>query len=115
MFLQHTGHEKSNANRVGAKRQFCQLFLYELPNRWTTQVEAAFMFWKTFDVACTFYKILENVSKTLGSLQYDCSMEVFRKVFDALCKKFRIFYATYRTLQAFAINFSSNLFFKKMN
>ena len=107
--------KRAMQNRVGAKRQFCQLFLYERPNRWTTLVEAACMFWKTFDVDCTFYKILENVSKTLDALQYDCSMEVFRKVFDALCKKLCIFYATYKTLQVFAINFCNNLFFKKMN
>ena len=113
MFLQHTGHEKSNAK--SCRREKTILPTFSRPNRWTTLVEAACMFWKTFDVACTFYKILENVSKSLDALQYDCSMKVFRKVFDALCKKLCIFYATYRTLLVFAINFCNNLFFKKMN
>ena len=50
-------------------------------------VEASRRFWKIFDVAYNFYKILENASKILQALQKDGSMEIYRKFFDALCKK----------------------------
>ena len=74
-----------------------------------TLVEAACSFWKVFDAAYLFNKFLENASKILHSLQNDCSMEVFRKLFHALF----ILFATYETFRKFlwlnlAINFFEN-------
>ena len=76
-------------------------------------VETASRFWKIFDAACTFYKILENASKLLHALQTDCCMEAFRKFFDVLSKKFIHFLCNIENfLQNFVIIFNNQFFLK---
>ena len=57
-------------------------------SEYSNPVEAACMFWRIFDVACTFfYKILRYASKILHALQNDCSIEFFRKFSTSFCIK----------------------------
>ena len=64
-------------------------------------VEDAWRFLKIFDVACTFYKILENAYKILHALKHDYIMEVLRKIPVHFVKNLWFFYATYKNFQSF--------------
>ena len=75
-------------------------------------VEAACRFWKIFDIAFTFYKILKNASKILHALQNDCSMKGLENFSMHFAKIHCIFYATYRTLQR-SYHFLQKFYFKK--
>ena len=72
-----------------------------------TLIKAACMFGKIFDVAYTFYKILQNESKIIDALQNDCCMEVFAMHF---AKNLRIFLCKIQNfLQVFVITFNKQL------
>ena len=76
-------------------------------------VEAASRFWNNFDVAYTFNKFLENVSKKIQDLQNDCRIQVFRKFLEAFCKKSMPFLENIHSfLQDEVISFSKQFFSK---